>query len=108
MKMPVVFRSSVERQLDDAADWWEKHHSSEQAEKWYAGFVESLALLYDHPTRFPLAPENDAFPFEVRELHYGLGSRPTHRALFTIRPDMIYVICIRHLAQGEITLEDLL
>ena len=47
------------------------------------------------------------FPFEVRQMTYGLGSRPTHRALFVIRPDMVYVIAIRHLAQRAVSPDDL-
>jgi len=50
-----------------------------------------------------LALENREFPFEVRELHYGLGSKPSHRALFTVSSDRVYVFLIRHLAQQNIT-----
>ena len=52
----------------------------EQAARWYAGFSDALASLRENPERCPLAPENGRFPYEIHELHYGLGSRPTHRA----------------------------
>lgn len=57
--------------------------------------------------RCPLAQENGTFPFEVRQLNFGLGRKATHRAVFTVRPDMILVLRVRHLAQNELTLDDL-
>jgi plasmid stabilization system protein ParE len=75
--------------------------------RWYAGFSDAIRSLTENPERCPLAPENGRFPYEIRELHYGLGSRPTHRAVFTIRPDMVLVLTIRHAAQAELTEEDL-
>ena len=40
-------------------------------------------------------------------MNFGLGSKLTHRALFVIRPDMVYVIAIRHLAQRSLRPDDL-
>ena len=57
--------------------------------------------LAEHPEHCPLARENGQFPGELRELHYGVGSRPTHRAVFAIRPDIILVYTIRHAAQDD-------
>jgi plasmid stabilization system protein ParE len=79
----------------------------QQAARWYAGFSDAIAALAQNPERCPLAPENGCFPYEIRELHYGLGSRPTHRAVFTVRPDMVLVLTIRHAAQADLTEADL-
>lgn len=103
----VVLTHRADRELEDAADWWAAHRSPDQAARWYAGFSDAIASLAENPQRCPLAPENGLFPYEIRELHYGLGSRPTHRAVFTIRPDMVLVLTIRHAAQAELTEEDL-
>jgi hypothetical protein len=46
-------------------------------------------------------------PIEIRELAYGLGRKPTHRALFAIRPDAVIVYAIRHTAQADVTPDDL-
>ena len=71
-------------------------------------FPDRIIALADDPERFPLAAENDAFPYDIREVHYGLGAKPTHRRLlFTIRPDMVYVFCIRHVAQEPVTPDNL-
>ena len=107
MTLPVVSHPRVQTFLDEAATWWEVNRSPEQAERWYIGFAHAIRSLGISPQRHSLAAENDAFPFEVRELHYGLGSQPTHRALFTIRQDCVYVFLIRHVAQREVGPQDI-
>ena len=93
--------------MERAYSWWAEHRSADQAARWYNGFMNRLLTLESNPARCPLAPENDSFPFEVHNLLYGLSNKPTHRALFTIRPDMVYVFAIRHAAQQPITPDDL-
>ena len=44
---------------------------------------------------------------EFHDETYGLGSRPTHRAVFAIRPDMVLVLTIRHAAQADLAEGDL-
>lgn len=107
MKCPVVLHDRARQFLRDACQWWSENRSGEQAERWIVGFLSSLDSLDENPERWPVTPESVCFPFEVRELHYGLGNRPTHRALFTIRPDMIFVLVIRHVAQGPVMPDDL-
>jgi len=74
-------------QLFEAAQWWADHRSVEQAKRWFDGFVRAIDSLQDNPERCALARENDDLPEKLRELHYGLGSRPTHRAIFVGRLD---------------------
>jgi len=107
MTYRVVLTARADRELEEASDWWAKNRSQDQAARWYAGFSDAITSLEKDPQRCPLAPENARFPYEIRELHYGLGSRPTHRAVFTIRPDMVLVLTIRHAAQAELTEQDL-
>jgi hypothetical protein len=35
-------------------------------------------------------------------MHYGVGSRPTHRAVFTIADDFVLVLAVRHGAQDQL------
>mgnify|MGYP002626318174 CR=1 FL=1 len=107
MTLPVHHHERVERVLEESYQWWANHRSQEQAARWFNGFMDALEALGDNPDRFALAPENEEFPYEVRQLNYGLGSKPTHRALYTIRPDMVYVFLIRHLAQGKLDVDQL-
>jgi hypothetical protein len=77
---------------DEAADlllstakWYaETSQSFDVATEWYDGFVAILAGLEQNPFLGGLAPENDTFNFELRELCYGSGKRITHRALYRI------------------------
>ena len=92
----VVLTEQAARELETAADWWSVHRSSRQAGRWYSGFSDLITSLSHSPDRFSLAHEDPEFPYELRELHYGLGGRPTHRAIFTIMGDVVVVLTIRH------------
>jgi plasmid stabilization system protein ParE len=107
MTYRIVLSEQASCELDAAADWWAEHRNREQARRWYAGFSDKLWTLCQHPDRLSLADENDDFPYTIRELHYGLSSRPTHRAVFTVVGDNVLVLTVRHAAQGRITPEDI-
>lgn len=103
MSYRVILNERAEDQLDAAYLWWLKHRSAEQAARWYNGFVDSLRSPRENPERCALARENPKFPIPVREHLYGLGKRITHRALFTIRHDVVFVFSIRHVAQQDVS-----
>ena len=102
----VILTKRAQDELDGAHKWWAENRSVEQANRWYAGFVEKMLTLERDPERCPLAPESEFFPYAVRQLNYGLGRRPTHRALYTVRRDRVVILRMRHLAQRPITNED--
>jgi plasmid stabilization system protein ParE len=107
MTYDVRLTAKAERQFKDAARWWSAHRSREQAGRWYDGFLAAIQSLSLNPERCPLARENASVPIEIRELNYGLGRRPTHRAIFAIRPGRVVVYSIRHQAQEDLTADDL-
>jgi hypothetical protein len=45
-------------------------------------------------------------PFDLYELLYGT-KRNKHRVIFTIREDVVFIVRLRHSAQGELTEDDL-
>lgn len=102
----VVLTVRAEAELQEAHAWWSAHRSPAQADRWYTGFVRQLLTLETDPERHPYAPENEFFPYELRQLHYGLGRRPTHRAIFTVRPEKVVILRVRHLAQKPLAPED--
>jgi plasmid stabilization system protein ParE len=102
----IVLTLKAQEQLEATHDWWARHRSGEQAASWYNGFADAIVKLAENPQRWPRSTEARAFPYEIRELHFGLHDRPTHRAVFTIRERLIVVLAIRHLAQSAITADD--
>lgn len=81
MTYNVVITPEASRQMEAAAGWWARERSEEQARQWYAGIRGAVATLAEGPERHPLAAEHADFGHELRELHYGLGRRATHRPM---------------------------
>ena len=103
----VALTAKAESQLEAAFAWWAEHHSVEQAARWYDRFGQAIISLGKNPQRCPQSPEADDFSFEVRDLYFGLGRKPSHRAVFVIREKLVLVIAIRHTAQREMTPDDI-
>jgi len=76
-----------------------REHNPAYAEQWFRGLMNAIASLQEKPLRCAIAPENEAFSEEVRQLLYG-KSRNTYRILFTIRDDTVYVLYVRHSSQA--------
>jgi len=94
------------RDIEDAHAWWAENRSAEQADRWYRELVGRIVGLEEAPQRYGFAPENPHFPYEVRQLLFGLSSVPTHRVVFTIRPDQVLVLRVRHVAQRPLASDD--
>jgi len=101
MNPPVILQREAEEQIVASARWWAKHRSVEQAERWYAAILVAIDSLGETAAQYALARENEHFPYELRQMNFGLGNRPTHRILFTIRPDSVMVLTVRHAAQTD-------
>ena len=106
-KRRVNFAAFADANLDQAYLWWANNRSPEQAGLWYRAISKRMRALATTAQRYALARENYRFPFEVRQMMFGVGRRPTHRVLFTIRDDDVYVIAVRHVSQRLLKPEDL-
>ncbi len=106
MKYRITVLPRAKQQMLDQSLWWAENRSAEQALKWLEGFHQALASLAEKPDRCAVARERDALNFVVRELHYGLSNKATHRAVFEIRDDEVIVHSVRHLAQRDLTSDD--
>ena len=102
MTYRVTIVSAAKQQMTRQALWWSENRSAEQAARWLAGLDTALQSLEAHPERCSLARESNAFDIDLCELRYGLGDKPTHRAIFEIRGDEVIVYAIRHVAQRDI------
>lgn len=86
---------AAEQDADAILDWLLSEHAGDAGMRWFLALQDAIASLADFPKRCSLAPENDAFPFEVRHLLYGRAPH-VYRVLFTIHNDTVYVLHIRH------------
>jgi len=107
MKYRVVIHEMARQDIRRNARWWADNHSRAQSEIWFHNAFDCIEKLTTFPESYPLAPENEDFPFEIRELHFGLGSRPGYRAVFAIRDETIHVLTVRRAAQDTIHPGDL-
>lgn len=107
MTYRVILTPNARQELYDDAIWWAEHRDADQAARWLDGFELTLRTLAENPEKHPLASENDVFPVELRQMHYGLSKRPTHRTVYEIRGDEVIVHGIRHLARHDLTQDDL-
>lgn len=107
MTYEVVITERAHGQMEAAYSWWAENRSQAQAARWYHAFAGAMVSLEKNPERCPLARESELVPFEIRDLTFGVGKRPTHRAVFTIRPDVVLILAIRHLAQESLSRDDL-
>jgi plasmid stabilization system protein ParE len=107
MSFAVITTERAARDVEEAAAWWASERSTEQARRWYVGILAAIASLGDAPERCPLATERELLPYELRELHFGLGAKPTHRVLFSIVQDTVIVATVRHAARGPVRPDDL-
>ena len=101
MSLLVVIEPQAKADLRHAVRWWAENRSEEQALRWYDETRVAIEGLGDNPHRCVLAHENPKSTDELRELHFGLGSRPTHRIIFVIDPDAVRVLAVRHAAQDD-------
>ncbi len=106
MTYTVVTTERAAREIEDAAAWWARERSIEQAERWYQDIRAAIARLADSPKRWAIAAEGKQLPYEVRELHFGLASKPTHRVLFTIVGETVLVLTVRHGARKPLQADE--
>jgi len=93
--------------MQSAFHWWAEHRSKRQADQWYVGLVKAIAGLSENPERHNQSRERDRFAYEIRDLLFGLGRRPTHRAVFTIRGDEVVILTVRYVAQQDLSPDDI-
>ena len=103
----VVLTDRAHAEMEAAYLWWADNRSRVEAAKWYNAFADAIESLANNPERCAVSRENEQFPYEIRDLNFGIGRRRTHRAVFTIRREMVLVLTVRHLAQQDLSPDDL-
>ncbi len=86
----------------ESAYQWIADYSPDRAGTWVNGLIQTVQSLTTMPTRCPLAPENEYFSEEIRQIFYGKRSR-VYRILFTLREDEVHILFVRHSAQAPLS-----
>ena len=75
---------------------WLFQRSPEGARRWYEAFWESAERLESNPLSSALAPEDDSFPEEVRQMLFKTRQGRTYGALFvtvSVGNDLVQLVC---------------
>ena len=87
----VIFESSAQGDVRRSYDWscraWGKRKAKQWARQLRTAVFKQLAIL---PKGFPLAPEDDEFTEEIRQMVIG-----RYRVLFTIKGREVHVLHVR-------------
>ena len=78
-----------------------KRQSLVRADRWVRGVRQACQTLADFPLRCPIAPGNDSFDDETRQLLYG-----NYRILFTIKDDAVLILHVRHGSRRHVRPEE--
>jgi plasmid stabilization system protein ParE len=103
----VILTGPAKRDIQAAYNWWKENRSAEQADRWYKGILATTKSLRNRPQRCSLAAETDLLAQGIRQHHFGLGRRPTHRIIFAIDNNTVVVLRVRHTSQDALSAEDL-
>jgi plasmid stabilization system protein ParE len=93
------------REIDEALEWISKR-SVAAARRWHDKLLAAVRSLENNPARCGLAPENEWYPRELRQLLHG-KKRGVYRILFEIRGDTVYIVRVRHSAQALLDPDEL-
>ena len=90
--------------IQQAFEWWAANRSADQAAEWYERIFEAIATLEAMPERCPRVPEAGLSRTGIRQLLFGIGSRPTHRIVFHFDNDTgtVTILRARHHARKEL------
>ena len=90
-RLAVIFEESAQIDLHESYDWgcrtWGKRETQQWARELRSAVLKQLAVT---PKAFPLAPENDEFFEEIRQMVVG-----RYRVLFTIKRRKVHVLHVR-------------
>lgn len=94
----VVFEESAQANVRESYDWGCRAWAKQEAKQWVrqlrTAVSQQLAIV---PKGFSLAPEDDEFSEEIRQMVVG-----RYRVLFTIRGRKVHVLHVRGAYVGAI------
>lgn len=97
----------AEEDLRRNSRWWAENHDAAQAVTWFRAVREQILGLKHFPESHGLSAENEKFPFEIRDRLIGSGSRPSYRAVFTIRDEKVLVLAVLRASEDALSPNDI-
>ena len=70
-----------------------------QAAEWYDSIYPAINSLSQMPRRCASAREQDMYSGELRQLYFGIGPKATHRIVFTIEDQTVFILAVLHQRQ---------
>ena len=58
----LLIMARAQQELDQAHDWWAKHLSASEANRWYNGLIDAMLRLEADPKQYALTAESGLFP----------------------------------------------
>lgn len=89
----VKITASAEADIQQNFTWWRDNRDPDQAAEWYESIYPAIRSLREMPRRCAFAREQDMYSGELRQLHFGIGRKATHRIIFTIEGQIVFYSC---------------
>ena len=95
----VRITAPAEDDIQQNFTWWRDNRDADQAAEWYDSIYPAISSLSQMPRRCAFAREQDMYTGELRQLYFGIGRKATHRIIFTIEDQTVFVLAVLHQRQ---------
>ena len=95
----VQITAPAESDIQQNFVWWRDNRDPDQAAQWYDSIYPAIESLRNMPRRCALAREHEMYSGELRQLHFGVGRRTTHRIVFAIEGETVFILAVLHQRQ---------
>jgi toxin ParE1/3/4 len=100
IRFRVIIEPDAELDILGIRDWIALQ-SPDAAAMWVESIRKAILSLQHMPRRFPLAPEDDSFLHDIRQMVCG-----RYRVLFTVSGSAVHVLHVRHASRRPWRPED--
>lgn len=98
----VSLTQRAKQDIHQIHEWWYENRSPAQADRWFDGILEAFKSLRQMPERCQVAPEALKSGRNIRQLLYTIGTRKTHRIIYLVESEQVWILRVRHVAQDQL------
>ena len=84
------------------ARWWSENRSLKQAGEWVTRLEDAIESLHHMPRRCARAAEASKLDLPLHNLFFGVSSSASHRVLFIIDDNIVYVLRVLSTRQAPL------